>query len=126
RVLFVGRLVPFKAVSLLLAAVARLRSEMAIELSIVGDGPMATEWRAETQRLGITDRVNFIGALSLDEVASEMRNAHVFCLPSIRESGGAGLLEAMASARPCIAVDFGGPAEIVDSTTGCLIAPKDP
>jgi len=52
-----------------------------------------------------------------------MRDAHVFCLPSVRESGGAVLLEAMASARPVIAIDFGGPAEIVDADVGAALAP---
>jgi len=50
--------------------------------------------------------------------AAEMARCHVFCLPSVRESGGAVLLEAMACARPVIAVGFGGPAEIVDDAVG--------
>ena len=50
-----------------------------------------------------------------------MQQAHVFCLPSVRESGGAVLLEAMAVGRPVIAVDFGGPAEIVDEGVGAKL-----
>ena len=46
------------------------------------------------------DVVTFAGVRSLDEVAEEMRRAHLFCLPSVRESGGSVLLEAMASSRP--------------------------
>jgi glycosyltransferase involved in cell wall biosynthesis len=53
-----------------------------------------------------------------------MRKAHIFCLPSIRESGGAVLLEAMASQRPIVAVAFGGPAEIVDDQVGAAIEPR--
>lgn len=123
KVLFVGRLVPFKAINLLLEAVARVRAEFPVELTIVGDGSMADEWKDKARSLGIAAQTFFKGALSLDAVANEMRKAHVFCLPSVRESGGAVLLEAMASARPCIAVDFGGPAEIVDESVGGLVAP---
>jgi glycosyltransferase involved in cell wall biosynthesis len=123
RVLFVGRLMPFKAVGLLLEAVARVVGEFPIEFSIIGDGPMGPIWRGEAQRLGLTEKVNFLGSRSLAEVAAAMRAAHVFCLPSVRESGGAVLLEAMACARPVLAVAFGGPAEIVDDTVGGAIAP---
>ncbi|HVQ37174.1 MAG TPA: glycosyltransferase, partial [Pyrinomonadaceae bacterium] len=123
QVLFVGRLVPFKAIPLLLEATALVRDEFPLQLTIIGDGPMAAEWKEKAASLGISDQTFFKGALSLDAVADEMQRAHVFCLPSIRESGGAVLLEAMASARPCIAVEFGGPAELIDDAVGGLIAP---
>jgi glycosyltransferase involved in cell wall biosynthesis len=123
RILFVGRLVPFKALGLLLEAIARVRAEFPVQLDVIGDGPMMPAWSAAAARLGIAGAVNFQGARQLEEVALAMRSAHVLCLPSIRESGGAVLLEAMAAARPVIAVAFGGPAEIVDETVGRAIAP---
>jgi glycosyltransferase involved in cell wall biosynthesis len=55
-----------------------------------------------------------------------MSGCHVFCLPSVRESGGAVLLEAMASARPVIALEFGGPAEIVSDEVGALLPLTSP
>jgi glycosyltransferase involved in cell wall biosynthesis len=70
--------------------------------------------------------VRFHGALPAAAVAEQMQACHVLCLPSVRESGGAVLLEAMASARPVIALDFGGPAEIVDDEVGALVAMHDP
>jgi glycosyltransferase involved in cell wall biosynthesis len=123
RVLFVGRLVPFKALPLLLRGLARIRNEFPVELEVIGDGPMRDVWRREAVRLSIQGMVKFVGARSLDEVAAAMRAAHVLCLPSLRESGGSVLLEAMASARPIIAVAFGGPAGIVDEVVGQPIAP---
>jgi glycosyltransferase involved in cell wall biosynthesis len=124
RALFVGRLVPFKALTLLLDAIAAVADGIDLRLTVVGEGPMREEWQKYARRLGIADRVEFCGALGLDEVAARTRAAHVFCLPSVRESGGAVLLEAMASARPVIAVNFGGPAQIVDHKVGWL-APAD-
>lgn len=124
QLLFVGRLVPFKGLTMLLEAIAAVRETIETRLTVLGDGPMREVWMADARRLGVADLVNFRGAVSLDEVAAQMNAAHVFCLPSIRESGGSVLLEAMACARPVIAVDFGGPAEIVDEKVGRL-APAD-
>ncbi|MGD9299684.1 MAG: glycosyltransferase family 4 protein [Thiohalocapsa sp.] len=119
RVLFVGRLLPFKAVPLLLRAVRQSRDDgIAVEVTVVGDGPMREPWTREAGELGLADAVQFVGQQPLAAVSGYMADAHVFCLPSVRESGGAVLLEAMASARPVIAVDYGGPAEIVDDEVG--------
>ena len=126
RVLFVGRLVPFKALPLLFEAIVRLDDGFPIELTVAGDGPMEEEWKQLVANLGIGRKVRFLGGQTLDQVAEQMRAAHVFCLPSIRESGGAVLLEAMASARPVIAVSFGGPAEIVDDAVGRGIPAEGP
>jgi len=126
RVSFVGRLVPVKALPLLLKAMARLRREgMAVTLEVVGDGPMATPWREEASALDLAIRVQWHGALPAAGVAEVMRRSHVFCLPSVRESGGAVLLEAMACGRPVIAMDFGGPAEVVDDAVGWKVAMPD-
>jgi glycosyltransferase involved in cell wall biosynthesis len=126
QALFVGRLVPFKGLTLLLAALAAVRDTIDVRLTVVGEGPMREAWTAEASRLGVADLVVFRGALAPEEVAACMRAAHVFCLPSVRESGGAVLLEAMACARPVIAVNFGGPAEIVDEKVGRLAPAAGP
>jgi len=126
RVSFVGRLVPVKALPLLLQAMARLRQEgMAVALDVVGDGPMIIPWREEAAALGLANCVQWHGALPAAGVAEVMRRSHVFCLPSVRESGGAVLLEAMACARPVIGMDFGGPAEVVDEAVGWKVAMPD-
>ncbi|MBX7172167.1 MAG: glycosyltransferase family 4 protein [Pyrinomonadaceae bacterium] len=124
KILFVGRLIPAKAVSLLLEAVRRFSLEFPVELSIVGEGPMREEWQNLANELGLNQIAKFYGNLSLPEISEKMQDCHVFCLPSVRESGGAVLLEAMATARPVIAVDYGGPKEIVDSEVGEAIAPN--
>lgn len=126
-ILFVGRLIPFKGLDMLLQAVAKLNAKgLPARLKVVGDGPMAASWRTLADELGLHDHVSFTGNLPLNQVAQHMRDCHVFCLPSIRESGGAVLLEAMACARPVIALDFGGPGEIVDSEVGSLLALRSP
>jgi glycosyltransferase involved in cell wall biosynthesis len=121
KILFVGRLLPFKGVAMLLEALARMLPEQPAQLGIVGSGPEASALRDRVDRLGLAEQVAFHGELPHTAIAELMRETHVFCLPSVRESGGAVLLEAMAAARPVIALDYGGPAEIVDDTVGALI-----
>ena len=122
RILFVGRLIPVKALDLLLDAVAALTAEgAALELTVAGDGPMRAQWESHALALGLAAKARFVGNLSLAQVSAQMQRCHVFCLPSVRESGGAVLLEAMASARPVIAMNFGGPGELVDREVGALI-----
>ncbi len=126
KILFVGRLLPFKGVAMLLTAVSQICAEMPVALTIVGDGPIRPELEATVNKLNLAGIVTFAGALSLTEVAEQMREAHVFCLPSVRESGGAVLLEAEASGLPVVAVDYGGPAEIVDDEVGRKISAQGP
>lgn len=121
KILFVGRLLPVKGVSMLLDAVASDRTRAPVRLTIVGAGPEEAVLRRQAETLGLQEIVRFAGGLPLPEVAGELAKAHVFCLPSVRESGGAVLLEAMAAARPVIALDYGGPSEIVDDQVGLLI-----
>jgi len=127
QVLFVGRMIALKGVDLLLRAVAGLCNlDLPIRLTLVGDGPLKQEWENLACSLGIRDKVTFTGALDGEGVRAAMRASHVLCLPSVRESGGAVLLEAMATCRPVIAVAHGGPAELVDRENGCAIPAQHP
>jgi len=122
KVLFVGRLQRVKAVNLLLDAVAKLRTDhIPVELTIIGDGSMRQAWQTQALELGISDAVTFAGAQPQQTVARAMAACDVFCLPSVRESGGAVLLEAMACGRPVIALDFGGPSDFVTDQVGRLL-----
>jgi glycosyltransferase involved in cell wall biosynthesis len=124
RALFVGRLLPTKGVAMLLEAVARVRESARVVLTIVGDGPMRGDLEREAARLGLQGVVTFTGAAPQSEVARLLRESHVFCFPSIRESGGAVLIEAAACGVPSITVNLGGPGELVDDEVG-LALPAD-
>jgi len=126
RVAFVGRLVPVKAVDLLIDALARVRARRDVRLEIVGDGPMLCALREQAARLGLGDAVRFHGARDAGGVAATLRDCHLLCLPSVRESGGAVLLEAMACARPVVALAFGGPGEVVDDGVGAALQAGSP
>ncbi len=120
KVLFVGRLIPAKALPLLFDAMKGLSAE----LTVIGDGPMRSDWEAQAAVRNLN--VYFLGACGSKRIEAELAATHVFCLPSVRESGGAVLLEAMSAARPVIAVNYGGPAELVNEEVGCLVDSQNP
>lgn len=116
QIIFVGRLLPFKGVSMLLEAIKAL--PFPVRLQIIGDGSEGETLKTQVNQLQLSNCVDFLGNRTLQEIAHLLTLSHVFCLPSVRESGGAVLLEAMAAARPIITIDYGGPGEIVDREIG--------
>ena len=118
--LFIGRLVAWKALDLVLEALVRVPGA---SLEVVGDGPMMEPWRKLAADLGLEQRVHFQGWLSQPMCAQRLRSACALVLPSLYECGGAVVLEAMASSRPVIATAWGGPADYLDPTCGILIPP---
>ncbi len=122
RFVFVGRLVDWKAVDLLLAAFARVTGNARLDL--IGDGPMMPALQAQAGSAGLVERVRFHGWLSQGDAAGVMRECDVLVLSSIYECGGAVVLEAMASGLPVIATAWGGPADYLDDSCGILVPPS--
>ena len=126
-VLFVGRLVYYKGLDVLLDA---LRLTDRGRLGIVGVGPLETQLVAQAARLGITDRVQFLGALPDDRLRSLYKCARFLVLPSVAPSEAFGMvqLEAMAAGRPVISTDLksGVPYVNQHGVTGLIVRPGDP
>lgn len=125
RVLFVGRLVPLKCVDLIIEAFSRLDLQQGggPHLEIVGDGPERPALQRLAERLGVCDRVTFAGWVPHADLPAAYSRADVFCFPSIREFGGAVVLEAMGAGLPCVISDSGAMAEYVTDEIGFRIAP---
>jgi glycosyltransferase involved in cell wall biosynthesis len=124
RFVFVGRLVDWKAVELILEATLRIRAEVSVSLEIIGDGPMRQEWQALAERMGLSGVVTFSGWMSQHDCALRLNQADVLLLPSVFECGGAVVLEAMAVGLPVVATAWGGPVDYLDSSCGILVAPN--
>ncbi len=120
---FLGRLVDWKAVDLLLRAFASPAREFGCRLHIVGDGPERERLRTMVAQLGVAQQVRFHGFVEQTVAAEVLGNANVLVLPSLFECGGAVVLEALASGVCVIATDWGGPADYVDATCGILVPP---
>ncbi|MCW6053701.1 glycosyltransferase family 4 protein [Microcoleus sp. A2-C5] len=120
---FLGRLADWKGVDLLLEAFATVAAQTDAVLEIIGDGDMRGELEAQTARLGIDSSVVFSGWLSQEQCALKMKQADTMVFPSLREPGGAVVMEAMALGLPVIATNWGGPADYLNSTCGILVEP---
>jgi glycogen(starch) synthase len=120
-----GRLVPQKGFTNLLRAWKMVNVQGA-KLMIAGDGPERQGLIDLAGQLQIQNSVVFLGRLSRQDVASRLRDACAFVLPSIHEPFGLVILEAMAARVPVIATNVGGVPEFVENgRTGKLIEAGD-
>jgi glycosyltransferase involved in cell wall biosynthesis len=125
RFAFVGRLVDWKRVDLLLDAMLQVPAGYLLE--VIGAGPLSGELQRQAERLGLGDRVTFHGLLSQSSTAAVLGSCDGLVLPSIYECGGAVVLEAMAVGLPVVAADWGGPADYIQhDVTGMLVSPTNP
>ena len=95
RILFVGRLLPFKGIPMLLEALQGWKSECPVELRIVGEGPMEAGWKRMTELAGLSAVVKFCGSAPLSGIPDHLAWCHAFCLPS-----GAGIQQRRCCWRP--------------------------
>jgi glycosyltransferase involved in cell wall biosynthesis len=124
-IVYAGRLVAEKGLRELIAAARRIAPGYPrVELALIGDGPLAGEL-AQAAAAAAPLRVHLSGALAPDAVAQWMTAGNLFALPSYSEGYPNVLVEALACGRPIVATHVGGIPEIVDDSTGILIAPRD-
>ncbi len=128
RFLFVGHLAEQKGVKYLLEAAALLGREGFTDFEVVlgGEGVQRKNLESLSQKLGLQNRCRFLGALSREEVRQWMRQSDVFVLPSIHETFGIVLGEAMACGKPVISTRCGGPEFVVNDEVGRLVDPANP
>jgi glycosyltransferase involved in cell wall biosynthesis len=93
---------------------ARLPEE--VRLTVVGDGSERTALERLAADLGVDKRITFEGHRPHDEVWRYYRQGGVFVFPSVRESGGGVVLEAMSYGLPCLVAAWGGPLLYTAST----------
>jgi colanic acid/amylovoran biosynthesis glycosyltransferase len=127
RIFIVARLSPEKGINFALEAMKLLLDQgHDIELRIAGDGPSKEQLKTLTEKLGITERVDFLGFLTEDEVIAELQKSDLFVLPSFVEGLPVSAMEALAIGVPVIATNIAGTSELVeDGKTGLLIRPSD-
>ena len=96
-----------------------------VELILAGDGPLLAAAKKSAQELGIFSQVTFIGFQTRIQVLEEMLHCDVLVLPSLRETFGVVLIEAMSCGKPVIAPAGSGPDDIVNKDNGLLFHPDD-
>jgi rhamnosyl/mannosyltransferase len=123
--LFVGRLVPYKGVDVLL----RSLPDTCARAVIVGDGPLRPMLEQQARDLGVAGRVRFAGNASSDELTALYNACDLFVLPSVtrQEAFGMVQLEAMSCRKPVISTRLpsGVPWVNQDGETGLIVPPGD-
>jgi glycosyltransferase involved in cell wall biosynthesis len=122
RLLFVGPLHYLKGVHFVIEALVGAQDT---SFTIVGTGPFESTLRALARKMNVQDRVRFTGQMPQAELKNIYLSHDVFVFPSLHDSGGMAVLEAMNSELPVICLDCGGPALSVSDKCGFKIAPSN-
>ena len=111
RLLFVGRLMYWKGVELALRALHRSQTDARYDF--IGIGPFTQQAQQLTRELGLESRVSFRGRVAYDGMMQAYREYDALLFPSIHDSGGNVVVEAMSHGMPVICLDRGGPGLFV-------------
>ena len=134
RLLTVGRLVEKKGIGYVLEAVRRLQDAgLAVEYELAGEGPLRERLEADATRLGVEQRVRFLGWQSQEQVRAALERADLLVAASVTagnadEEGIPNVLkEAMAVGVPVVSTRHGGIPELVEhGVSGILVPERDP
>lgn len=113
----IGRLLDWKGFHLGLRAFAKANIEGA-KYAILGEGPETDRLKQLARELRIEDKVDFLGQRPRCECLEILARSKTLIHPSMHDSGGFVLVEAMALGKPVICLHIGGPAVIVDENSG--------
>jgi len=122
---FIGNLsVLYKAPDILISAVSDcIQSNLNLKLFIVGEGSQKAQLIEQANRLGISNKVHFIGALPPGPpIYSQLDDIDLYVLPSRQEGLPRSMIEAMARGVPCIGASVGGIAELLEPEE--IVAPN--
>lgn len=130
-ILFVGGLDAnhyFKGLDVLLTSLSKLISDPTWQLVIVGSGELQPAFIEQSAKLGLAERVHFVGSVPFADLPRAYRAADLHVLPSINSSEAFGIvtIEAAASGLPSIVTDLPGVRSVViPHETGLIVAPGD-
>ena len=121
KIVFVGRLIGKKGIAFLVEALSLMPTDMDWELLIFGDGDDRALIEKQIEDSCIGKNVKLMGNRPLDQIAEAYQQADVFVLPSLRETSGNVLLEAMAYAVPIVAFDTSFCKELSNKQCGIFV-----
>jgi glycosyltransferase involved in cell wall biosynthesis len=123
RLLFAGRFLYWKGMHLGLRALAELLGRgVAARLTMLGAGPDARAWRELASELGIGHAVEWLPWIEHGRIGELYRQHDALVFPSLHDSSGNVVLEALLHGLPVVCLDLGGPAELVDERCGRVVA----
>ena len=127
RVISMGRLIGWKGYHLGIEAFVKLHQQIPdSEYWIIGTGAEENRLKALVAKLDAEDYIHFTGLLPREEALQQLVRSHVLLHPSLHDTGGWVLLEAMAAGLPIVCLNLGGPATIVNDETGFRASGANP
>jgi glycosyltransferase involved in cell wall biosynthesis len=120
--LYAGRLVYMKGIHLALEAFSELRHDRPnATFTIIGTGPNEARLKRLSATLGLRDSVRWPGWIPYEEMWMQFCHYTAFVFPSLHDSSGNVILEALSQSLPVICLDTGGPGEILSPSCGIKI-----
>jgi exopolysaccharide biosynthesis WecB/TagA/CpsF family protein len=123
--LWVGRMVPRKALPVALEALAQI-TDLRVRLLVAGDGEMRESWAQRAQQLGLDGRVEFLGKVPWGEMPRLYQSADAFLFTSLQDSFGSQVLEAMGQGLPILTLDHQGVGTFVPAEAGIKVPVTSP
>jgi glycosyltransferase involved in cell wall biosynthesis len=122
RILYVGRFLYWKGMQIGIYSFAKLLESVPDSfLTLVGEGPEKEKWKILAITLGIEKKIDWVPWIEHGELQNIYRQNNIFLFPSLHDSGGQVVLEAMANGLPVVCFDAGGPGKIVNKTCGLKV-----
>ena len=122
RLLFVGRCIGWKGMDIGLLVFAKIRQERPdVTLTVIGDGIDRARWMEKAKMLGIAEAIEWRGWLSKLAVLDLYTKFDILFYPSLRDSGGFVVLEALQRGLPVVAFRLGGPGVVVTESCGAAV-----
>ncbi|MGA8497309.1 MAG: glycosyltransferase, partial [Xanthobacteraceae bacterium] len=122
RLLYAGRLLYWKGVHIAIDAFARLRSQITdARFTIVGDGAERDRLHALASSRNVKENIDFIPWLPQQRLFELYDSHDLLLFPSLHDSGGLVVLEALSHGLPVVCLDLGGPKDIVTPDSGIVV-----
>jgi glycosyltransferase involved in cell wall biosynthesis len=121
RAVFIGRLSSWKGPYLALHTMAELGAEW--RLDVYGTGSEQPRMRRVAKRLGIADRVHFLGWRPREEIWQALQEADVLVFPAMHDPQPYTVAEAVRSGCPVVCLDVGGAPLLIEGTPGAAVKP---
>jgi glycosyltransferase involved in cell wall biosynthesis len=122
RLLYAGRLLYWKGVHIAIRAFGHLLRQLPeARLTIVGSGPERRRLEAATAAHGLPDKIDFLPRVPQQQLFELYDSHDLFVFPSLHDSSGYVVVEALARGLPVVCLDLGGPKEIVTPKSGAIV-----
>lgn len=119
--LWAGRMIKRKGLNFLLDVLPLVKTEKPYKLMLVGEGPEKSNLEEQANALGIGENVEFVGRVSYEEMQKLYLSSDIFVFPSLRETTGTVLFEAMVNGLPVVTFNQNGAALLINEDCGFKI-----